>query len=217
MIAEHRNGQPLPFLFLDLETTGHDTLKRVRNHLIPWHEIIEVGAVMTPQPSFEELGYFSVKVHPEHPERCLPDLINHYPERAANGEWADAMPLQEALLALFGWCRMLSPNGVVVPIGQNFTFDWSFLSVAFAWHGIPEQEWSRYFHYGRLDTRSMSVQELWEPGTPYVPGDYSLRNDTLATTLGIAPEPVPHLAVNGARKSLEVCRRLRERKEERRG
>ena len=33
------------FCFLDLETTGHEPLRRVGDSLVIWHEIIDIGAV----------------------------------------------------------------------------------------------------------------------------------------------------------------------------
>ena len=202
----------MPFLFVDLETTGHDPLRRVGDALVPWHEIIDIGAVLVVQSNLRMMSTFDTKVRPEHPERCIPDIINNYPQRAEAGEWKYATSLQSALEELLAWIRAHVPSGVVVPGGQNFTFDWSFLTVGFAWAGIPEDTWKTYLHYARLDTRSMAVQTLWDPGTPYDPGRYSLRTDALPRTIGIAPEPVPHIALNGARKAYEVFRRLQELK-----
>jgi DNA polymerase III epsilon subunit-like protein len=202
-----------PFVFLDLETTGHEPVRRVGGLLVPWNEIIEVGAVAVEQGTFEESESFEAKVNPEHPERCIPDIINRYPERARDGDWDGAHGLGSTLRSFLDWCRGVSPHQPVFPIGQNPSFDWSFLTVAFVWCGIRESEWSRNLHYAHLDTRSMAVHALWQPGTPYVPSDFSLRTDALATNLRIPPEPLPHEALNGARKAAEVFRRLRERRE----
>lgn len=217
----------LPFLFLDLETTGHDPLKRVciknsggasKYILVPWHEIIDVGAVMVKQDLTEMGEPFSLKVKPEHPERCLLNLVNDYPKRAVTGEWENAVSLHEALIRLFSWIQRTAPQqAVAIPGGQNWFFDWSFLVVAFAACGIIENEWRQYLHYTRFDTRSMAIQELWEPGTPYDPSDYSLRNDRLAKRLGIPAEPYPHEALNGAREALMVYRKLVELKKHRLG
>jgi hypothetical protein len=94
-------------------------------------------------------------------------------------------------------------------IGQNFSFDWSFLSVAFAMCDVREGQLSKRFHYARLDTRSMAVQALWKRGTPYDPKEYSIRTDGLSLTLGISPEPMPHEARNGALQSFQIFRKLR--------
>lgn len=204
-----------PFMFLDFETTGHDPLKREGDALVPWHEIIEIGALIADPMDFSVFGEFEQKVKPEHPERCLPDLINHYPKRAAAGEWDNSVTLAQGLALLFVWCKYSTPDGILVPGGHNFFFDWSFITVAFAQCDMDENVWRKYFHYTRFDTRSMAIQELWEPGTTYDPNLYSLRTDQLAGRLGIPPEPYPHLALNGARASFAVFKKLTELKRER--
>ncbi|HTP57200.1 MAG TPA: hypothetical protein VMJ72_02930 [Candidatus Paceibacterota bacterium] len=204
---------PLPFLFLDLETTGHEPIQRQDEVFVPWHEIIELAAVMVDQQSLAVRGEFSRKVQPLHPERCIPNIVNDYPARAARGEWAEASPLADVVRWFLCWIADHAPEGTTVPCGQNPGFDWSFLSVAFALSGITEGTRTRMFHYAKLDTRSMAVQALWQPGSPYDPDAYSLRNEKLAQTLGIAMEPYPHEALNGARQALAVFRALRQRKD----
>ncbi len=197
-----------PLCFLDVETTGHDPLKRRGDKLIPWHEIIDLAAVFADPHSLDFVGGLSVLVKPEHPERCLPNLVNDYQRRALCGKWDNAASLSEALQYLLGDCSRF--DSVVIPVGQNFFFDWSFLSVGFAWCNVSESEWGKYLHYSRLDTRSMAVQELLKPGEVYNPAEFSLRNDILSTRLGIPPEPYPHEASNGAYQSYLVYKKLRE-------
>lgn len=199
-----------PLLFLDLETTGHDPLKKVNGYLVPWHEIIDAAALLVEQENLEVVGFYRARVRPEHPERCLPDLVNHYPERATHGEWDDAVPLEHALGELL---RFASKRGIVaVPGGQNWFFDWSFLIVAFAWCNISESEYNKCLHYTRFDTRSMAVQKLLRPGEIYDPAEFSIRNGRLLKRLGLEPEPEVHEAINGARKAYEVYKKLRELK-----
>ena len=198
------------FMFVDVETTGHEPLKLVDGALVRWHEIIEIGAVITNWQSF--IKDFSVKVRPEHPERCIPKIINDYPARAARGEWDGALSLTEAMVELFRFGAQWWGGELINLVGQNFSFDWLFLSVGFASADIPEEHLARIFHYARLDTRSMATQELWRWGTPYEPKDYSIRTDGLSGTLGILPEPLPHEALNGARQSLAIFRALQARK-----
>ena len=197
-----------PFCFLDIETTGHDSLKRVGDVLVPWHEIIEVGAVFTDPQNLDVCGEFETKIQPEHPERCLPDIVNDYPNRSAVGEWGSAVPLNVAVDKLFSYCKQF--KSPMFLIGQNFSFDWSFLNTGLTWCGIEESDWKRYFHYSRLDTRSMAVQELFDPSRPYDPNDYSIRNERLAKRLSITQEPYPHKALNGARQSYLIFKKLRE-------
>lgn len=197
-----------PFLFLDIETTGHDPLKRVGDALMPWHEIIDIGAVLVDQRDLVVLGEFNQKIMPEHPERCLPNLVNDYLIRASEGEWEGAPPLSEAIERLFHFVAQWEV--AVIPEGHNFFFDWSFLQAAFAWCGVDEATWQKYFHYTRLDTRSMAFQELSAPDELYDPSEYSLRNSRLAERLGIAPEPYPHIGINGAYQAYEVHKKIRE-------
>lgn len=204
-MTEQRNQV---FCFLDLETTGHDPLKRVNGQLIIWHEIIELGAVFADSQNLEKLGEFEIKIKPEHPERCLPNLVNDFPARYARGEWEDSTLLSGAISGFMDRCGKL--NTPLFLVGQNFSFDWLFVTTAFAWCGIQEDCWKQYFHYSRLDTRSMAVHEFLDFGKPYSPDDYSLRNARLSKHLDIPQEPYPHEALNGARQSYLVFRKLRE-------
>ena len=56
--------------------------------------------------------------------------------------------------------------------------------------------------YHRLDIFTMAWAKLRGDGLP------SFRLDSIAQALGIAPEPMPHRAVNGARAAYEVYRKL---------
>ena len=194
--------------FLDLETTGHDPLKKYDKALIPWHEIIEIGVIIADPLKLNMLGEFEVKVKPDYPERCLPNLINEFTQRAINGEWDNAESLDDAIRQLFDYCRRF--NSLLILAGQNFSFDWSFLSVAFALCAINESEWSKLFHYSRLDVRSMAVQEFHNPKTQLNPAEYSLRNNIFSDKLGIPMESYPHKALNGARQSFMVYKKIKE-------
>ncbi|TSC70117.1 MAG: hypothetical protein G01um101470_882 [Parcubacteria group bacterium Gr01-1014_70] len=197
------------FLFIDLETTGHDTVRNIHGVLMPYHEIIEVGAVLTTQ-KFEVLGTFERKVLPTYPERCLPNLINNYQERARNGEWDFAVSIQTAIQELLVFSDSFS--GPKALIGQNVAFDWSFLLIALAQCRISSDDLMALhnIHYGKIDTRSMSIQELWQTEIPFDPNEYSLRKLTLSQKLGIPDELFPHTALNGAMKCYEVFKKLRE-------
>ncbi len=202
-----------PLLFTDIETTGHDPLKRVGDHLVLWHEIIDIAGILVAQGNLSAVDAIQFKVRPEHPERCLPNLVNHYPERVACGEWRDAVPLGYALGRFVTFACQLGTPAIL--IGQNFFFDWNFLTAAFAWCGIPESEYKKCLDYTRLDTRSMAAQELLQLGEVYDPAEFSIRNGRLLARLGIEPEPEVHEAMNGARKACEVYRKLQYGKLER--
>ncbi len=207
---------------MDIETTGHDPLRLVSGEeglLKTWHEIIEIACIFVAVPGFEIVGGFETLVKPRHPERFDPAIvpINNFEERWRSGEWDAAPSLEKAVETLLARCRRHSTDPVVVPNvvipgGQNFFFDWSFLSVAFASLGIGNDEYTRSIGYKRFDVASMAIQELWDPRTPFDPSDFSLRSGKLQEALGIEPEPKPHRAVNGARQAFLVFHKLAERK-----
>lgn len=197
-----------PFMFLDLETTGHEPTRRFGNTLLPWHEIIDIGGIVANSSDLEIIHIFEMKVTPEHPERG--DLkaweINNFPERFKKGEWDRAVKLEEALRLLIGIGQNIGPCTL---IGQNFSFDWSFLSVGFSWCDIGENLIGTAFDYGRLDTRSMAVVMLLSQNQPYDPKEFSLRSGLLQKKLGILPEPKPHKALSGAHQSYLTFSKLR--------
>jgi len=209
-----------PLLFLDIETTGHEPLKRFghlaltrdrkpRTLLEPWHEIIEIGALWVDPHDFHVIQEFEEKIAPKFPERCLPDLINHYPERAARGEWKGVWSLEIVLTLFLAKCGHFERSHLV---GQNFFFDWTFLTVALAQCGITEAEVSKVLHYKKMDTASMAVQALLGEGELYDPANFSLRSGRLQEVLGIKPEPLPHTALNGAYQAYNVFVKLQELK-----
>lgn len=205
--------------FTDLETIGHDPLQRItvdgRTLLEPLHEIIDIGCVFTRVPGFEIMEEFQTLVKPEHPEYCDPKTIpiTSFPERWKSGEYKNAPSLREAVKLLFDTCRRHSAEkAVVIPGGQNFFFDWSFLSAAFYILGISNDEYTKYIHYKKFDVASMAIQELWDPRTPLDMSRFSLRSGLLQKTLGIEPESKPHYAINGARQAYWTFRKLSERK-----
>lgn len=200
--------------FIDVETTGHNPLKMVNGVLVSWHEIIDLATVVVDPAQCRIVDEFEIKIRPQYPERCLPNLVNNYPERAAAGEWSRAIPLRFALKKYMnGRWWMWSRKEPLVLGGQNFFFDWTFLTVAFALTGYDEREIALRFHYSRFDTRSMAIQELRDPKTPFDPNDWSIRNERLIQRLGLEPEPLVHTAINGARKSFEVFKKLEQMKQ----
>ena len=222
-LPKNMSSEGLKLTFLDLETLGHLSLRRVQIGeetwcLYPNHEIIEKGAVVA-DPVTREIvsgGEFEIKISPTGVGETLMDpeteKITHYLARKRAGEWAKAVSLQEGMRKLLEFSAQF---GKLVLGNQNFFFDWSFMIVARAVCGITEAQWGKYFHYGMFDTRSMAIQELWVPGMPFNPSDYSVRQDLLCQTLGIPPEPVPHTALNGAKTAFMVWKKLTELKEKR--
>ncbi len=195
-----------PLLFLDLETTGHDPLMRLGRMIVPWHEIIDAGGLLIDQRDLSIIDMFECKMKPGHPERCLPKLVNDYPERARRGEWDNAILLEAAIGRLLDFAGQTGVPAILA--GQNFFFDWNFLMVSLALCDVTETMRDAAFHYTRLDVRSMAVDALLKPGEVYDPGEFSMRNGKLLARLGIEPEPEVHTGPNGAMKSLEVYRKL---------
>lgn len=199
------------FGFLDIETTGHDPLlQQPDGQLVTWHEIIDLALIVTNQ-KLKILGKFDQKVIVKHPERCIPNIINNFPERLAMGEWDTAKDLKETLQSLLCF---VSGFGKIIIVGQNPSFDIAFLKVALCHCGHTNDHWDKYFHYAPLDTKSMAVQALLGPDDNYDPSSFSLRNSLLSERLGIESEPIPHKAVNGAMQSYNVFKALRNLKEQ---
>lgn len=206
--------------FIDVETTGHYPLRKVRTGQTTWqlqpnHEIIELGAGIVDPTTLEIVaeGEFAVKIDPSGYALANVDhaaeKVNHFLERRAKGEWNDAVPVQDGMQQLLGFCK---PFGKLVIGNQNFFFDWLFINTARIVSDITEPEWDTYFHYGMFDTRSMAIQELWKQGVPFNPSNFSVRQNQLCEALGIPPEPNPHTSLNGVRTAIEVFRELTKRK-----
>lgn len=205
-------------LFLDIETTGHYPLQHIQTGETSWclhtnHEIIDIGAVAVDPIERQMLGEFEVKIELSEfaDKRMDPGTegTTHYLARKKAGEWNNAVPLA---VAMQGLLKFSAQFGKLVLGNQNFFFDWSFVNVARVVCQITEEEWDKHFHYGMFDTRSMAIQALWVPGTPFNPSEYSVRQDLLCKKLGIPPEPIPHTALNGARTAFQVWKRLTEMK-----
>lgn len=205
--------------FIDIETTGHDPLRSTVNNgclvMIPWHEIIDIGCVFVRTPGLEILGEFQTLVKTWNPERCDPKTVSitNFPERWANGEWDNAPSLKDAIKMFAGECRKhMGATGVIIPGGQNFFFDWSFLSVAFAYLGIKDEEYATYLHYKKFDVSSMAIQGLWNVEKNLDMSQFSLRTGLLQKALGLQDEPKPHYAINGARQAYAAFKGLSELK-----
>ena len=195
--------QSYQFVFTDLETTGHEPLRQVDGTLVQWHEIIEIGVVRINPATLKVTGTFEQKIKPSHPERCVgePAKVTKYHERADGGEWNSAVSLKQGMDNLFAFLR---EEPIPILGNQNYFFDDRFLMVALVLAGYTEDDWKNVIHYSRFDTRSMAIQELWMPGTPFNPNDWSARNKDLVKKLGVKPEPDVHGALNGARQACEI-------------
>ena len=150
------------------------------------HEVIEIGAIAVDARTLESLGVpdFHIRVLPEGPVNPSAAAVNGY----TAAEWAetatDRMTAHDALTTWLGtW------NHRYTLAGHNVPFDAAFLR---AW-GVASRR--------MLDTVSLAWP-LWAAGE--LPG---LKLDHLAEHFRIS-RPSPHRALDDARVSLEVARRL---------
>ncbi|MCM2339237.1 MAG: 3'-5' exonuclease [Burkholderiales bacterium] len=123
--------------FVDIEATGLDVLK---------HEIIEIGCVIVAQ-DLEVIEKFELKIKPENIENADPVSlkINHYSPK----DWEEAMSLKEAM-------KIFSKKVTdCIMVGQNVSFDSSFLDFSFSKTGIKNS-----MHYHKLDTISIAWAKL---------------------------------------------------------
>ena len=123
--------------FVDIETSGLRPDK---------HEILELGCLIARpdgRGGYEIIEEFECKVKPEHIETAEQAAlrINGYNE----ADWVLAHSQKEALTMLSTKCKDC------VLIGQNISFDYSFLSYAFGTYGVPDP-----FFYAKLDTISLA-------------------------------------------------------------
>lgn len=168
-----------PLVFTDLETTGLSAQD---------HEIIELGAVIT-TPDLEVIGEIDYKIRPEHIENAQPEAL------AVNGyraeDWGGAIALGDALYQ-YG---KSAENAMFV--AHNPTFDWPFVQEGFRKAGIESP-----LDYHRIDTFTMAWFALRKQGLD------RFNQDNVSAHLGIPVEARPHRAINGARQTFAVYKRL---------
>lgn len=180
-----------PLCFIDLETTGKEPLK---------HEIVEIGCVVVRQEDLSVLYEFEAKALPERIEDADPESleINGY----NSDEWKNASPLCDVIRQFLDVARGSSL------VGQNVSFDWSFLEVAFARCGIGRRELEEAFGYTRWDTKSIAAGIVLKPQEPLHEKRLSLKR--LTEELGV-PFEKGHRALTDARAAFLVYKKLRER------
>ena len=165
--------------FIDIETTGLD---------VTVHEIIEVGCVIT-TPRLKMIEKFELKIKPEHIENAdkIALKINHYNEV----DWENTLSLENAM-------KILSKKVKdCVMIGQNVSFDSSFLEYAFLKTKIKNS-----MHYHKLDTISIAWAKLHRK---FQITHFSLRE--LSKYFGIKNEN-PHRALSDAYATYELYKKL---------
>jgi DNA polymerase-3 subunit epsilon len=169
--------------FVDIETTGLNILK---------HEIIEIGVVIAKHNDTGELVIkeeIEMKVQPQRIDDADPEAlrVNGYDP----AQWMFGVTLEQAMQ------KLSERTEGAVMVAQNVSFDYSFLTKAFAETGIE----SKMF-YANLDTISLAVAKL--AGNPSVKR-YTLR--ALCDYFGIRNERA-HTALSDARATFEVYKKL---------
>ncbi|MDP3989173.1 MAG: 3'-5' exonuclease [bacterium] len=176
-----------PLAFIDLETTGLSTTE---------HEIIEIGCIVADQtggdvgvPKIELREEIELRVIPRHIETADAEAlaINGYSKE----RWVDAIDLKEALEIIRD-----KTEGCIL-VGQNVTFDWNFLAMAF-----QQEDVDCLMDYHRVDTMSMAFAKFQD--NPKMQS-FSLR--VLAEHFGIEQKNA-HRALDDIRVTFEVYKKL---------
>jgi DNA polymerase-3 subunit epsilon len=165
-----------PLAITDIETTGLDAQR---------HEIIEIGLIVAEQKTLKILDKFEVKIKPTHIQTAQKKGLerNGYNEK----EWRKAWDLKDALEIYAEKAK----NGIFV--AQNAYVDWSFLAEAFKNTGVEDPT-----DYHRIDLFSVG----WAMRNKFGLTKFSLSS--MCKQLGIELEPMPHRAMNGAKKAYEI-------------
>lgn len=169
--------------FTDFEMSGLDPLK---------HEIIEVGLIVADANSLETIAEMDRKIRMERPETANAESLKFAGYREE--DWRDAISIREALEE---YSKLASGTMFAA---WNTPFDWTFLAEAYRAANIKNP-----LDYHTLDIFSVAYEKLRK--------NTELKNLKLSTIcghFGLEREPKPHRAINGARKALEIYKKLRE-------
>lgn len=172
-----------PLAITDIETTGLDP---------QLHEIIEIGLLVVDQKTLKVLDKFEVKIKPTHIKTAVKKAleVNGYNEK----DWRKAWSLEEAM-AIYGE----KTKGAIFT-AQNAYSDWSFIYEAFK---ITKTE--DLMDYHRIDLFTLGWSKAKQ-----LPGLAKFSLSSMCKYFGIEPEPKIHRAMNGAKKVLEVLRKLQQ-------
>jgi len=170
-----------PLAITDTETTGLDA---------QLHEIIEIGLLVVDQKTFKIIDKFEVKIKPTHIKTAVKKAleVNGYNEK----DWHKAWDLKEAMETYSE-----KSKGAIF-FAQNSYSDWAFINEAFKKTGVEDLT-----DYHRIDLFSLGWSKA---GKLFGFKKFSLAS--MCKYFGIEPEPLPHRAMNGARKELEVLKKL---------
>jgi DNA polymerase III epsilon subunit-like protein len=174
-----------PIAVTDLELTGLDPDR---------HEIIEFGLVVLHPNTLETLQEWETYVAPQHMERADPEslVIAGYDQ----GAWQGAVSIDDALTQFLEKTR----GTVFAAWGA---MDWMFVTKAMRERGLEPNDY--FFKHPR---------DLWSVCCAFYQErirESGISNPSLSwfsEELGIAKEPTPHRALNGARQAALVYRAI---------
>lgn len=172
-----------PLAITDVETTGLD---------YQLHEIIEIGLIVADQKTLKVLDEWSVKIKPRKIKTAAEPALKVAGYNKL--DWLKAVSLKEAMEVY----SKKTKNAIF--LAQNSFFDWAFLSQAFKETGVED-----HTDYHRVDLFTIGWSKSRELG-----GLKKFTLKEMCRYFNIEPEPTPHRALNGARKALEILRKLRE-------
>jgi len=172
---------PSKIAFTDFEMSGLDPLR---------HEIVEFGVVVADAETLEVVAEMDKKVRMERPESADPESLVFLGYR--DELWKDAISIREALEQYNALAR-----GALFA-AWNTPFDWTFLAETYRREGIKNP-----LDYHSLDVAGIAYEKLRHES------DFTLKLTYACKRLGIEKEPMPHRAINGARKVYEVYKKLR--------
>ena len=170
-----------PLAVTDVETTGFDPQV---------HEVIEIGLIVVDQKTLKVLDEFEAKVRPRRIRAAAEQAlkINGYNKL----DWLGAADLEDAMKIY----SKKTKQGIFT--AHNSYLDWAFISEAFKSTGVED-----YTDYHRVDLFSLA----WGRAKK-LRGLKKFHLKSLCEYFGLEPEPLPHRALNGARKALEVLKLL---------
>ncbi len=150
------------------------------------HEIIELAVLIVDQKTLRVRSQYHVRIKPTHlrtaAKRAL-EVAGYNP-----AAWRTAVDLETALTIY------AQKAAGAIFVSYNVFLAYSFLDTGFKAFGVEDLT-----DYHRLDIFSLAWSRLG-------PGPANL--DSICRRLDIVPEPLPHRAMDGALKQLEVLRAL---------
>mgnify|MGYP001577745096 CR=1 FL=1 len=175
----------------DVETSGFDA------HT---HEILEIGLIVVDQKNLKILDEWTVKVKPRRIRTAAEKALKVCGYNKI--DWLKAVDLKDAMKVY----SKKTKNAIF--LAHNSFFDWSFITEAFKSTGVED-----YTDYHRLDLFSIAWG-LSRAESSGLSRNKKLKNlskfnlSELCKYFDIEPEPAPHRALNGAKKELEVLKKL---------